>query len=200
MSSKVPARESIRPVRKRRMMLWRRRSLWGRLRLGWLRWFRRWSSVVVRTGWGSPVPISRGRRRASSRRVWVVRRYVQAPKFPPLGIVLCSLRRIAQDLVRGLDLLKFGYKFVLPAWIPIGVAFQRKLSKRLANLVLVCVGSNAQVCVVVASSIGLYHGGGERAKRVEDGRTDGRAREPAFGAVQADANVLHKVVSRYSLF
>lgn len=165
-------------------------SLWRRLR-----WFRRRSTVVGAAG-GSRVRISRGRWRASPRRVWIVRRYIQVPKFPPLGIILGSLQRIAQDLMRSLDLLKLCHVFLLAAWIPIGMAFQRELSESLADLVLVCVGRDAQVCVVIPSSISLHHGDGEYTKRVED-VTERRARAPVLVAVQADATVLLKVVSHY---
>jgi hypothetical protein len=73
-----------------------------------------------------------------------------------------------------LYLLELGDVFLLAARIPVRMALQCKLSESLANFVLVRVGRDAQVCVVISSSIGLCHGEGEYATRVEE---DGQSTE-----------------------
>jgi hypothetical protein len=65
-----------------------------------------------------------------------------------------------------LDLLKLRDRLLLAAGVPVGVAFQRELPESPADIVVVCIGGDAQVGVVVASRVGLDHVGGEGCGRV----------------------------------
>lgn len=159
--------EAIRTVGEGVMVLGRG-PLWARPRLR--RRLRRRSTIVLPAGRGACVCVARRRRRAASRRVRrVIRRYVQVPELPSLGIVLGPLLGVAQNLVRSLDLLKLGDPFLLVAGMPIGMALECQLAKRLADVVVAGGRRDAQVRIEVARRIDLGHARWGVAGRDEEG-------------------------------
>lgn len=57
------------------------------------------------------------------------------PRFPPVCVVFCLLRGVAQHLVRRLDCLKLGYAFLFLAGVAVGVVQQGELAVSLADVV-----------------------------------------------------------------
>lgn len=122
----------------------------------------------------------------------MVRRYVQAPKLLSLCVVFRSLLRVAQDLVRGLDLLKLSNPFLLLPGVPIGVALKRELAKGPADVVVAGGCGYAEVRVVIACRVYLRHVGcNGRVKCVKRARGLG---DGVFGVYpwQADAVALRQ--------
>jgi hypothetical protein len=73
----------------------------------------------------------------------VVRWYVQISKLLSFCVVLGTLKGVAQDLVRSLDLLELGDPFLLVARVSVGVALECELAERLADIVVAGVGGDA---------------------------------------------------------
>jgi hypothetical protein len=126
-----------------RVVVLRCRSLRTRLRLG-LGSRRRWTIVLPAIG-RTCVGIARRRWRWTASRCVrrVVRWYVQISKLLSFCVVLGTLKGVAQDLVRSLDLLELGDPFLLVARVSVGVALECELAERLADIVVAGVGGDA---------------------------------------------------------
>lgn len=106
----------------------------------------------------------------------MVRWYVQVSELLPLCVVFRSLLRVAQNLVRGLDLLELSNPLLLLPGMSIGMAFKGELAKGFADVVVAGGCGHAEVRVVIACRVYLRHGDGdgrvegvERARGLEDG-------------------------------
>ena len=92
--------------------------------------------------------------------------YVQISELLPLCVVFGSLLRVAQHLVRGLDLLELSNPLLLLSGMPIGMALKRELAERFTDVVVAGGCGDAQVRVVIACRVYLRHGSCN--SRVED--------------------------------
>lgn len=174
--SEVLARETVCAIRISIVVL-RCRSLWARLRLR----PRRRRAIILPPVGGARVRVARRGRRTSSRRVWrLVWWYVHISKLLPLCIVFRTLMRVAQDLVRRLDLLEFCYPFLLLARVSVWVAFECELAERFADVIVAGGCWDAQIRIVVACRINLRHVGYTAARLVE--KDVANLNERAWGA------------------
>lgn len=131
--AEVFAREPVRPAVKCIVMLWWRRTLGLRSRFG------RRRAVVGSARGRRCIGISGGWGWSGSWSIRCIRGNGQISIFPSLGIVLCSLCRIAEHFVGSLDFLKLDNKLGFPPRIAVWVVLKRKGSECLADLIFACV-------------------------------------------------------------
>jgi hypothetical protein len=141
-------------------------SVVGGILLWWGRRGRRWSGLgrgraVVRAALRrGRVCVARRRRRSGSGRVGRVVGHVLAAVLPALGVVLCSLQLVAENLMCRLDFLELDDKLRLAPRVAVWVVLQRECSEGLSDLALAGVGGHFEVRIVVPRGIGFGHGGG----------------------------------------
>jgi hypothetical protein len=108
----VPARKAVCSIRVRRILLRRGRTLRGGSR-------RR--RAVVWVAARRRVRLSVRRRWPSSRCIWARLGYIEAAELPAVLVVLCPLCRVAQNLMRRLNLLELGDELGFTSWVAVGM-------------------------------------------------------------------------------